>query len=66
MSKDYSHAVVAVGLLARKLQAASANPLHTADVYKVATEIMFECQYIREVLQPPPKTLKDYIKRVLQ
>ncbi len=65
MNTDYSQSVVAIGHLARKLQKVSASSSNADESYKVATEIMFECSQIRESLRPPPKTIVDYIKRVL-
>lgn len=67
MSVDYSTGVVNVNILARKLQGASAKPNNAQEIYKLATDIMLECQRIREHTQESSqtKTLADYIKKVL-
>jgi hypothetical protein len=65
MNTDYSQSVVAIGSLARKLQKVAATHNNVDEIYKVATEIMFECSQIRQTLRPEPKTIVDYIKRVL-
>lgn len=62
---DYAGHVVAVNAMARELQKKAARPDNTQAVYKIATDIMLECQRIRELTNHPPKTLMDYIKRVL-
>jgi hypothetical protein len=65
---DYSQSVVTVGQLARRLQQASATQTNIKQVYELSTNIMLECQRIRECtqLQASPKTLTDYIKQVLK
>lgn len=65
---DYSYSVVTVGQLARKLQQASASQTNIRQVYELSTNIMLECQRIRECTQmeASPKTLMDYIKQVLK
>jgi hypothetical protein len=63
---DYANSVVVVGMLARKLQNVSASNDQKA-VYEIATDIMLECQHIREQLgaKTQPKSIADYIKRIL-
>lgn len=63
MALDYANAVVAVNNLARKLQKVAASDDRT-EIYRTATEIIFECNEIREVLREKPKTLKEYIRQV--
>lgn len=62
---DYSSSVVAINALARKLQKEAAHPDNVQAVYKIATDIMLECQNIRQLTNKPPKTLAGYIKRIL-
>ena len=64
--KDYSSAVVAINAMARELQKQAAKPFNDAALYKIATDIMFECQDIRQQTAQEPKTLKDYIKRIFK
>lgn len=64
-TNDYAGHVVAVNAMARDMQKKAARPDNTQAVYKIATDIMLECQRIREITNKPPKTLMDYIKRVL-
>ena len=63
----YATSVVIVGNLARKMQAASAPSGNDKEGYKLATDIMLECQNIREKLNhnTTPRTISDYIKRIL-
>lgn len=67
-SQDYSGSVVAIGALARQLQSASANNQNPQKVYELATNIMLECQRVRECTQreASPRTIGDYIKRVFK
>lgn len=65
MSVDYSSHVVEVGILARKLQAASAHSANKQEIFDLATDIMLECQRIRDYTQDQPLTLKDYINKIL-
>jgi len=50
------------------LQQASATQTNIKQVYELSTNIMLECQRIRECTQAEasPKTLTDYIKQVLK
>lgn len=61
---DYAGSVVAVNALARELQKKAANPSNIGEVYKLATDIILECQEIRR-LTNQPKKLIDYIKRIV-
>ena len=67
-NSDYSYSVVTVGHLARKLQQASATQSNVRQVYELSTNIMLECQRIRECTQneASPKTLMDYIKQIIK
>lgn len=64
MSVDYSSHIVQVGILARKLQAASAPSGNKQEIFDLTTEIMLECQRIREYTRPKDKLLKDYIDKI--
>lgn len=64
MSVDYSSHIVQVGILARKLQAASAPSDNKQEIFDLTTEIMLECQRIREYTRPKDKLLKDYIDKI--
>lgn len=61
---DYSMNIVAVGAMARELQKKSAKPFNDAEVYKIATDLIMECQEIRRKTNQPRKLI-DYIKRVV-
>ena len=61
---DYSSNIVAVSALSRELQKKSAKPFNDAEVYKLATDIIMECQEIRRKTNQPKKLI-DYIKRVV-
>lgn len=61
---DYAQNVVAIGVLARQLQKQAAHPNNDGAVYKLATDIIMECQEIRRIASQPRK-LMDYIKRVV-
>lgn len=63
---DYSKSVVAVNALARELQKKAAVPNNDREIYKLATDIMLECQEIRDLTKQEPKTLSDYIKRIFK
>lgn len=60
---DYSKSVVTVNALARELQKKAAVPNNEAEIYKLALDIMFECQEIRNLTKQEPKNLYDYIKQ---
>lgn len=61
---DYAQNVVRIGSLARQLQARSAKPQNHDEAYRIATDIMLECQQIREQTQKRTSVLKDYINRI--
>ena len=63
---DYSKSVVAVNALARELQKKAAVPNNEAAIYKLALDIMFECQEIKNLTRQEPKTLSDYIKSIFK
>lgn len=63
---DYSKSVVAINALARELQKKAAVPNNEKAVYKLATDIMLECQEIRDLTKQEPKTLSDYIKSIFK
>lgn len=64
---DCSKSVVLVGTIARKLQAASASN-DRKEMYTLATDIMLECQHIREHTQDAGKvnSIADYIRKVMK
>lgn len=61
---DYANNIVAVNVMARQLQKKAAHPNNHAEVYKLATDIIMECQEIRRMTNEPKKLI-DYIKRVV-
>lgn len=61
---DYASNIVAVNAMARELQKKSAKPFNDAEIYKIATDIVMECQEIRRKTNQPKKLI-DYIKRVV-
>lgn len=65
---DYSGSVVAVNALARELQKRAAKPNNHQAIYRIATDIMLECQHLREMVQQKsePRTIMDYIKRIVR
>lgn len=65
---NYGYSVVQIHSMARKLQAISAGNGNEKQIYEIATNIMLECQHLREMVQQKsePRTIMDYIKRIVR
>ena len=63
---NIGNSVVQIGILSRKLQSVSARSGTDKEVYEIATNIMLECQHLKEMTQKKSSrmTLKDYIERL--
>lgn len=66
--KNTGYSVVQIHSLARKLQTISAGNGNEKEMYRLATDIMLECQHLREMVQErsQPRTIMDYINRIVR
>jgi hypothetical protein len=65
--KNYGHNVVQIHAMGRKLQTISAANGNDKELYELATNIMMECQHLRNLIQdkPEPKKVMIYVEGIL-